>query len=168
VFPIHINHRFEFSISPSSCSIPFYVTMWLKFSRPSSALLMNRAKALSLNGVIGNGPKVHIALSGASSSRTSPDLGNTTSHQLRTRRSLSFYNQSPPGDGGSGGSSYSSPALRAFPTYAVFGENCLLSIKMLPPMFRVHPNSNTLLLDSNKKGRILLEWTPRVANGKCE
>jgi hypothetical protein len=88
------------------------------------------------------------------------------------KRSLSFYQQSSPPRGGGGGGGYADgnyagggQSLRAFPAYSVFGEMCLLSVKLLPPLFRVHPNNNTLLLDSSKKGRILLEWIPRIANG---
>ena len=40
----------------------------------------------------------------------------------------------------------------------------MLSVKVLLPSFRVL-RSNTLVLDKNKKGRILLEWTPRTADG---
>jgi hypothetical protein len=56
------------------------------------------------------------------------------------------------GGGGTGG-----PPLRAFPTYAVFGEECLLAVNLLPPKFRLQPHTNILYLDSSKKGRILLE-----------
>jgi hypothetical protein len=40
----------------------------------------------------------------------------------------------------------------------------MLSVKVLMPAFKVL-RSNTLVLDGNKKGRILLEWTPRTADG---
>jgi len=65
----------------------------------------------------------------------------------------------------SGGTSYSTASasdLRSYPQYTVFGEYCMLSVKMLPPAFRLLRN-NVLVLDSNKKGKILLEWTPRAA-----
>ena len=54
--------------------------------------------------------------------------------------------------------------MKAFPQYSVFGENCMLSIKIMAPSFRLLKN-NSLVIDSNKKGRILLEWTPRTADG---
>jgi hypothetical protein len=92
---------------------------------------------------------------------------------MKSGRALSFYESSDFGKrggggyGGGGGSGGTLPPLRAYPTYAVFGETCLLNVKLIPPMFRINPNGNSLLLDSSKKGRILLELTPRVANGKA-
>ena len=55
-------------------------------------------------------------------------------------------------------------SIRSYPQYTVYGENCMLSVKVLMPAFKVL-RSNTLVLDGNKKGRILLEWTPRTADG---
>jgi len=40
----------------------------------------------------------------------------------------------------------------------------MLSVKVMAPTFRVL-RSNSLVLDGTKKGRILLEWTPRTADG---
>lgn len=50
--------------------------------------------------------------------------------------------------------------LRSQPQYAIFGEKTMLSIKMIPPVFRCLKNGS-LVLEQNKKGRILLEWSPR-------
>ena len=50
--------------------------------------------------------------------------------------------------------------LRSQPQYAIFGEKTMMSIKMIPPVFRCLKNGS-LVLDQNKKGRILLEWSPR-------
>lgn len=58
-----------------------------------------------------------------------------------------------------------STGMRSFPQYTVYGENCMLSLKVLLPSFKVIRN-NLLVLENNKKGRILLEWTPRMADGK--
>jgi hypothetical protein len=55
--------------------------------------------------------------------------------------------------------------LRSQPQYAIFGEKTMLSIKMIPPTFRCLKNGS-LVLDQNKKGRILLEWSPRGDSGK--
>lgn len=57
--------------------------------------------------------------------------------------------------------SSSSSTMRSYPQYNVWGENCWLSVRVLLPEFRMMKN-NVLALDSNKKGRILLEWTPRL------
>ena len=43
-------------------------------------------------------------------------------------------------------------------------QNSMLSIKVIPPRFRVLSRGN-LVLDSSKKGRILLEWSPRAEGG---
>ena len=64
-------------------------------------------------------------------------------------------------------SSNNNNSVRAFPQYNVFGEQCMLAIKLLPPTFRFYRNSNTLSVDSNKKGRFLLEWIPRNPDGTC-
>lgn len=58
-------------------------------------------------------------------------------------------------------------SVRAFPQYNVFGQQCMLAIKLLPPTFRFYRNSNTLSVDSNKKGRFLVEWIPRNPDGTC-
>jgi hypothetical protein len=55
--------------------------------------------------------------------------------------------------------------LRSQPQYAIFGEKTMLSIKMIPPVFRCLKNGS-LVLEQNKKGRILLEWSPRGDAGK--
>ena len=41
----------------------------------------------------------------------------------------------------------------------------MLCMKLLPPVFKYLRNNQTLTLDSNKKGRILLEWIPRNPDG---
>ena len=51
--------------------------------------------------------------------------------------------------------------IRAFPQYAVFGENSMLAIKMIPPAFKYVGRTQTIGLDGSKKGRLLLEWVPR-------
>lgn len=56
--------------------------------------------------------------------------------------------------------------LKAYPQYNIFGESCMLSVKLLPPIFRLIRSSNTLVLDGNKKGRILLEWVQRNPDGE--
>lgn len=68
-------------------------------------------------------------------------------------------------NGGSYGGTPNGP-LRSQPQYAIFGEKTMLSIKMIPPVFRCLKNGS-LVLDQNKKGRILLEWSPRGDSGKA-
>jgi hypothetical protein len=55
--------------------------------------------------------------------------------------------------------------LRSQPQYAIFGEKTMLAVKVMPPVFRCLKNGS-LVLDQNKKGRILLEWSPRGGSGK--
>ena len=50
------------------------------------------------------------------------------------------------------------------PSYTVFGENCMLNLRIMLPELRLTRN-NFLMNDSNHKGRILLEWIPRVEGG---
>ncbi|EEC51772.1 predicted protein [Phaeodactylum tricornutum CCAP 1055/1] len=71
----------------------------------------------------------------------------------------SYGNSYAGGDGKNYGES-----VRSYPQYTVFGENCLLSLKILLPSFRISRN-NVLSLDNSKKGRILLEFVPRLADG---
>lgn len=58
-----------------------------------------------------------------------------------------------------------STELRGLPQYQVFGEDCMLSLKMILPVFRVLRNQQTMVVDNRGKGKILLEWTPRLAEG---
>jgi hypothetical protein len=54
---------------------------------------------------------------------------------------------------------------RSVPQYTIFGENTMLSFKVIPPTLRCLRNG-ALVVDSNKKGRILLEWAPRNDGGE--
>ena len=56
--------------------------------------------------------------------------------------------------------------MNAYPQYSVFGENCMLSFKMLPPYFKYLDRRQTLILDTRKKGRFLIEWIPKISDGK--
>lgn len=56
--------------------------------------------------------------------------------------------------------------MKAYPQYAVFGEQCMLSIKFLPPVFKYLDRNQTLIVDGAKKGRLLMEWIPRNPDGK--
>lgn len=56
---------------------------------------------------------------------------------------------------------------RATPQYSVFGEKSMLSVKVIPPAFKQLRNGS-LTMDSTKKGRILLEWTPRMPVGMLD
>lgn len=47
------------------------------------------------------------------------------------------------------------------PSYQVYGEETALTIRAIPPEFRVLPKSGTIVLDSSKRGRLLFEFTPR-------
>jgi Whirly transcription factor len=60
------------------------------------------------------------------------------------------------------GGSNDDASIRSYPQYSVFGENCVLALKLLPPTFQVL-KSRTLVVE--KKGRLLLEWSPRAADG---
>lgn len=52
-------------------------------------------------------------------------------------------------------------SYRAFPQYSVFGEDCMLAIKIMMPQFRLIRGDTLVVLDGSKRGRILIEWTPR-------
>jgi hypothetical protein len=64
-------------------------------------------------------------------------------------------------------SNYNRPQqhTRAFPVYAVPGEVCTLQIKFMAPGFKVVGNSNSLVVDTSRRGRMLLEFAPRSADG---
>ena len=56
--------------------------------------------------------------------------------------------------------------MKSYPSYSVFGEKCMLSLKLLPPAFKYIDRSQSIVLDGAKKGRMLLEWIPRNEDGK--
>lgn len=82
-----------------------------------------------------------------------------TASVLSTKELSSVFNRTFASNGGSYGGAPNGP-LRSQPQYAIFGEKTMLSIKMIPPVFRCLKNGS-LVLDQSKKGRILLEWSPR-------
>ena len=45
------------------------------------------------------------------------------------------------------------------PSYIVFGDQCAFSVKAILPEFR-STNGGMLVLDANKRGKFLFEWTP--------
>jgi hypothetical protein len=47
------------------------------------------------------------------------------------------------------------------PSYQVYGEEIALTIRAIPPEFRVLPKSGSIVLDGNKRGRLLFEFVPR-------
>lgn len=51
------------------------------------------------------------------------------------------------------------------PSYQVYGEESALTIKAMMPGFKAL-GSSSMVLDNRRRGRILLEWTPRNADGK--
>ena len=79
-----------------------------------------------------------------------------------TTRALSYYGQQPrpPQQG-----NYGPPPLRAYPSYQIVAESFVMSMKLIPPQFRILRN-NILGLDPSKKGRIMLEWAPRSPDGE--
>lgn len=58
-----------------------------------------------------------------------------------------------------------STALRSYPQYTVYGDNCMLSMRIMLPTLKCSRN-NAIYVDGSKGvGRILLEWTPRASDG---
>lgn len=53
---------------------------------------------------------------------------------------------------------------KTFPQYNIHGENCMLAVKLMSPTFRLR--SESLVVEQNRRGRILLEFTPRGSDGK--
>lgn len=43
----------------------------------------------------------------------------------------------------------------------MYGEETAFAIRAIPPEFRVLPKTGTVILDAGKRGRLLLEFTPR-------
>mmetsp|Transcript_23550 Transcript_23550/g.33032 ORF Transcript_23550/g.33032 Transcript_23550/m.33032 type:complete len:276 (-) Transcript_23550:104-931(-) len=56
--------------------------------------------------------------------------------------------------------SMSTDGLRAYPQFSVYGETCVLSIKMISPKFKV-VKDGILVPDNYNRGRLLLEFTGR-------
>jgi hypothetical protein len=57
-------------------------------------------------------------------------------------------------------------AIRSQPVYTVFGEKAMLNLKVITPTFKMLPVGG-MVVDGNKKGRILFEWFPRAETGTC-
>ena len=53
---------------------------------------------------------------------------------------------------------------RAYPQYAIHGEAHMLNIKMIVPGYRLI-KGESIAVDNSKKGRMLLEFTPRGSSG---
>lgn len=53
---------------------------------------------------------------------------------------------------------------RAFPQYAVHGEDHMLNLKMIPPGYRL-VKGESIVMDNSRKGKLLLEFTPRSSSG---
>ena len=66
---------------------------------------------------------------------------------------MSNYNRPPPHQ------------PRPFPIYSVPGEVCTLQVKFMSPGFKIVGNINSLVLDTTRRGRILLEFVPRAPEG---
>jgi hypothetical protein len=64
-----------------------------------------------------------------------------------------------------GGGEAAKQNLRAYPQYTVYGENCMLALKLIPPTFQI---SKTSILFAEKKGRLLLEWISRSTDGSLD
>lgn len=62
-------------------------------------------------------------------------------------------------------STYASRGLRSFPQYFVGGETAGLALKTMLPGLRV-ARGDILTHDNTRKGRMLLEFTPRGVDGK--
>lgn len=56
-----------------------------------------------------------------------------------------------------------SQIINARPAYQIYGENVAFSIKPIPPEFRAVSGGKTVVLDGTKKGRLMLEWVPRIS-----
>lgn len=54
---------------------------------------------------------------------------------------------------------------RTYPQYTVYGHQCLLSLKIVLPSFRVTQQKAIYVDGSKGMGRVVLEWIPRDANG---
>jgi hypothetical protein len=54
--------------------------------------------------------------------------------------------------------------VRSHPQYSIFGETHMVSFKMITPTYRM-VRGGAIVVDSNKKGKILVEFTPRSPLG---
>ena len=78
----------------------------------------------------------------------------------------SFSRQYPKGHRHQFSSTTASPNQppRMNPIYQIYGETCAFTVKAILPEFRAM--GSTIVLDARKRGRILLEWSPRDLDGK--
>jgi hypothetical protein len=54
-------------------------------------------------------------------------------------------------------------SYNANPSYQIYGENTAFTMKSIMPGFKI-VGSKTVIVDNNKKGRLLLEFTPRTSS----
>jgi hypothetical protein len=57
--------------------------------------------------------------------------------------------------------------LNANPSYQIYGENTAFTMKCIMPGFRIVGN-RTVIMETSKKGRLLLEFTPRQAHDNAK
>lgn len=65
-----------------------------------------------------------------------------------------------------GANNINTSGLRAYPQYTVYEQETLMSVKLMPQHFKLLKNNTILSVDNTRKGRILLEFAPRGADGK--
>jgi hypothetical protein len=83
---------------------------------------------------------------------------NVNNNNNKGRRHLSFYSSGSDSNGQNSNSNPNNPNM-GNPSYIVYGEEIVFSVKAIPPEFRALP-SGTVVLDASKRGRLMFEWTP--------
>ncbi len=83
---------------------------------------------------------------------------------LNQKRTFSYYTASGGGGDGGGVGMNSSRNLRAFPSYTIYGETCVLQMKCIMPKFKnVGQDGNIIAV--SQQGRMIFEFIPASQSG---
>lgn len=116
--------------------------------------------ALSLNML-----KSQQGILSAVGARTLSSVGTTSSLSLRFARNKPAAIQASVFGRSVKNQSTYARGLRSFPQYSIHGETAVLAMKPMLPGLKVS-KGDILTADTTRKGRMLLELTPRGADGK--
>jgi hypothetical protein len=97
----------------------------------------------------------------------SPVSTVNTSVDVSSRRSFSFYSTNQPGNTNYNNNNNRSTSRFSAPVYQIFGEESAFGLRAILPDFRLL-DSGTIVLNKGGRGKVLLQWTPRGADGKYQ
>jgi Whirly transcription factor len=116
-------------------------------SRHVSVARSLRGAAFARAAVASAGPRVMVGIS--------PTLGQLGGIECATRQTSHSQRRFV---------SLSPRIQRAYPQYSIFGETHMVAFKMIAPTYRL-VKGGAIVVDSTKRGRILVEFTTRTPTG---